>query len=474
MLPRASLIIAACLCASQALAQGGALGADRAVPPTPSPVGAGARPAGMANAFVAVADDASAASWNPAGLVQLERPEISLVSEYGIYKDRFRSSVQPELDGDHTFDDLSLNFASAVYPIPRPILGRNVVLSLSYQRRYDFTRQFDGRVITAQGAPGGIVLGQDSRLDFEQQGGLASLSPALAFEITKKLSLGVAVNLFRSDWLGPNGWEQTTRVNSVFTAGGSLSLSRGYSRERYENIRGQNVTVGLLWHATSKLSLGLRYDSPLHASSDYTSFDRDLSFLPNAAMPGLVNVAWAREKRDLRLPDTWALGAAYRFNDRLTLALDVTRTDWNDVYVASRRGMRYSLIDGADLNNPLRRNHFDPVYAVRLGAEYAFIPRQRGETLDYLWTMRGGVFLEQEPASGRDPRRRFAPGDGTPDDFYGVTVGVGVLLKQRVNIDLAYQYRFGNNVNGDLNPGVAGFEADEESHRLVLSTVVYF
>jgi hypothetical protein len=82
--------------------------------------------------------------------------------------------------------------------------------------------------------------------------------------------------------------------------------------------------------------------------------------------------------------------------------------------------------------------------------------------------------MEQEPASGRDSRSPFAPGDGRPDDFYGMTLGVGLLMKQRINVDLAYQYRFGNDINGDLNPGVAGFNADEDSHRLVLSTVIYF
>ena len=41
--------------------------------------GSGARAAGMANAFVAVSDDGTAASWNPAGLAQLRKPEFSLV-----------------------------------------------------------------------------------------------------------------------------------------------------------------------------------------------------------------------------------------------------------------------------------------------------------------------------------------------------------------------------------------------------------
>ena len=39
--------------------------------------GAGARSMGMGKAFVAVADDASATYWNPAGITQVERPEMT-------------------------------------------------------------------------------------------------------------------------------------------------------------------------------------------------------------------------------------------------------------------------------------------------------------------------------------------------------------------------------------------------------------
>lgn len=41
--------------------------------------GAGARALGMGGAFYAIADDASAASWNPAGLAQLRRKEITMM-----------------------------------------------------------------------------------------------------------------------------------------------------------------------------------------------------------------------------------------------------------------------------------------------------------------------------------------------------------------------------------------------------------
>ena len=42
--------------------------------------GSGARAAGMANAFIAISDDGTAASWNPSGLAQLRKPELSVVA----------------------------------------------------------------------------------------------------------------------------------------------------------------------------------------------------------------------------------------------------------------------------------------------------------------------------------------------------------------------------------------------------------
>ena len=49
------------------------------IPSSPNPVGSGARALGMGGAFIAVADDATAASWNPGGLIQLGFPEFSYV-----------------------------------------------------------------------------------------------------------------------------------------------------------------------------------------------------------------------------------------------------------------------------------------------------------------------------------------------------------------------------------------------------------
>src|SRR4249920_227564 len=44
-------------------------------------LGVGARALGMGGAFLARADDATAATWNPAGLSYLRRPEVSVVGD---------------------------------------------------------------------------------------------------------------------------------------------------------------------------------------------------------------------------------------------------------------------------------------------------------------------------------------------------------------------------------------------------------
>ena len=40
------------------------------LPPSPNLIGSGSRAMGMGGSFISIADDATAASWNPGGLIQ--------------------------------------------------------------------------------------------------------------------------------------------------------------------------------------------------------------------------------------------------------------------------------------------------------------------------------------------------------------------------------------------------------------------
>ncbi len=106
----------------------------------PLPAGSGARALGQAGAFTAVADDTTAASWNPAGLMQLERTEASVVYRFSTREDQHHSSNRDLLTDRDRYSNSELNYVSAVYPFL--LNDCNAVFSMNYQEAYDFTHTF--------------------------------------------------------------------------------------------------------------------------------------------------------------------------------------------------------------------------------------------------------------------------------------------------------------------------------------------
>ena len=86
----------------------------------------------MGGAFLARADDATAASWNPAGLSYLRVPELSLVG----VSNSFDATRGDDFD---RFDGKAVDFAAFTWPVA---FGEtHGAIQLSYQRALSF----DGR-----------------------------------------------------------------------------------------------------------------------------------------------------------------------------------------------------------------------------------------------------------------------------------------------------------------------------------------
>ena len=103
---------------------------------SPNPVGSGARAMGMGGAFIATADDATAASWNPAGLIQLEKPELSKVGAYLNRREEFSSDSHPEINNTGKVDDVNINYLSAAYPFhyfPYMLIVKVTILQYRFQ-----------------------------------------------------------------------------------------------------------------------------------------------------------------------------------------------------------------------------------------------------------------------------------------------------------------------------------------------------
>ncbi len=87
-------------------------------------MGSGARALGMGGAFIGLADDATSIGWNPAGLGQLIKPEVSFSSGF---KFEDWSSDYSNYSNSH----FSIDFGSFVFPIG--ISNANFVMAVAYR-----------------------------------------------------------------------------------------------------------------------------------------------------------------------------------------------------------------------------------------------------------------------------------------------------------------------------------------------------
>ena len=288
---------------------------------SPAPVGSGARALGKAQAFIAVADDATAASYNPAGLVQLQQPEVSVVGAYFIRLER-QDVTQPGIGVDNqTLDGAHLNYLSAVYPFR--LLGRNVAVSLNYQRLFDL------KGATDVASPFATIDGLQ-RVQSRQEGGLFTMSPAVAVQVTPTFSVGAAFNIW-PDLFG-NGWKQDVTVRGQgFVASGPRTVpfvSTGRITEDF-SFRGFNVTMGLLWNITPVFTVGGVVRTPFTARLTRQHASSLTVALQDGSAPVTTSNAFS-ERLDLHMPLSYGLGLAARLSDNLTLSLDVSRVHWSD------------------------------------------------------------------------------------------------------------------------------------------------
>jgi hypothetical protein len=205
-------------------------------------LGAGARANGMGDAFVAVADDATAIFWNPAGLFQLDQPEASFgfqfVSEK-LEQERRRQALL--FASDDPGSSVGLNFASFVFPTQ--LWQKKFVLAFAVQRAFDFQAEF-----LEIGAEVPFVLDQE-----RSSGGPFSYSGGVAFSPAQGLTLGLTLSLYRG-----RADIAETRVKTV--AEGFVGFLSGSTRLP---VDGTSVGMGALYDLSSRggppLRLGFKF-----------------------------------------------------------------------------------------------------------------------------------------------------------------------------------------------------------------------
>ena len=376
--------------------------------------GSGARAAGMGNAFIAVSDDGTAASWNPAGLAQLREAEFSLVhatSRRNQVWEGYRA-----FDGSSVFTTLAtgspaanIEFASAA--VPFRLNGRPVTVQIGWRRLYELGAQVHGDVRRVPVDPTARAE-STIRLDNVSNGSVKLWSLAGAVGLTSRLSAGWSLDVYRG------GWEDRRTVNEL---PGILGPGDFVSLTQANKVSGHALNLGLLL-AYPEVSVGFVYHGALQA--DYS---RGLSVRSTLVDPFDVSA-----DMDLQFPRSIGVGVAWRPRPLLRLAVDVTHNEWTQFLISESAdsGIVLSFFDELPPELSATRD----TVSLNVGLEKLF------PTRGLFVPLRLGAAYE--PQGGRDPLLR------DDLDYYILAAGTGVNTNS-LKFDVALEYLTGSVRNSE-------------------------
>ena len=412
--------------------------------------GSGARAMGTGGAFIAVADDATAVSFNPAGLAQLLRPELSLVgqgnsSNVALTGFTGLDASQPTTFSDtHTKDNHSgPTFAS--FAVPWKVDGYNYVFLASYQRLFDFNYA-SSSLYQATASAGATT--QTIAQGVRQTGGIDLYSLALGAEISSRILLGVAVNY----WLGRPEFQyasarQTSGVGVPFDS--QLSQS--------SEFRGINANLGLMWRS-QWLNFGMVYRTPFTAKYTFTN---RYAYLDSSTFVPAVQAGPATSA-NLNWPETLGWGFAVHPNPRLMFSADWSHTPWSHTSY-SAPGSSLDGMNWFDFQNPTVTRDVTDVHA---GTEWV---AWLGDT--FVIPLRLGAFREPQPIVDTIT--------GTQRVLEGWTLGCGIKW-QNLALDLAYSdshdRRYVSRYNTDAPVGgvaATGVGYESLGERSLYASLIY-
>jgi len=363
----------------------------------------GARANAMGRAFIGLADDATAAQSNPAGLVILTKPEVSFeykYTDYTVERAASYDSIETGRTTDFGESVSSPAFVSVVVPVGNARLAFYRQEYLNYKE--DF--QLGVRYIPSTG-----TTFNKSTADVDFRG--VNWGGAVAYQFSSKFMIGFSGKL--------------SQLKVDMLSKRYVNLTDVQSQTAIDDTDSKfSFTAGMLINPSRTFSLGAIYER--NGGFEYTE---DYVFYQSGG--GTTTRTYPVE---IKVPDRFGVGAAVRPTDALTILADV-------VYV------QYSQIsDNMTIvtfhNRGIRSSDFsiDNATEFHAGGEYVFFAGKTGIAL------RGGVFSnpnhsltyvgETASIAGREADALFNFGDD--DTEIGYTVGGGLVLSERFQVDGAY------------------------------------
>ena len=414
----------------------------------PNPVGSGARALGMGNAFIAIADDATAASWNPAGLTQLVRPELS----FAVESVSFAEESHLDTSSTDKFNVTDFNYASFVYPfhVQSQIDMRNMVISLSYLNLFRFDKDLN-LVFNQPDSTFGGTASLIGNYELENDGALSVVATSIGVVLSAHLFVGFSFHVWNDDITGNSAFSKREFISSELDFGGGFifPVNPLLDRNIYEVDEGYSFVLGMQYEPTREWSIGAVFKPSYDLKLDHKRVVVDFeSGIPTTILDQKLNA-------ELEFPWIVGIGIVWKPDEQLKISTDVTWTEWSNYEFRQQGVASNPLLAGSSERS-------ENTYTVRIGGEFSF------DLGKFRIPARAGI--------GYDP----APTVDRPDDYYTISFGSGLrfpIKAPKIQFDLAYELRWGNNVN---EGALAGFDSvrpgkqDLQRHRILTSLIYYF
>jgi long-chain fatty acid transport protein len=388
----------------------------------------GARSLALGGAFAAVADDATAAEANPAGMTILNRPEVSIHGRRAEYTTPifdvdaldgaiFGAAGPGPISG---YDDSNTrpSFASVVYP-----LGRFVV-SAYYHNAGKL--QADSTIVSVNSVFIDTFVAANV-IDVEQE----SYGLSGAFRVNDMLSVGASIKRTKLDinYTTLSGILDFSDVEFQFANPNAAALQIDEVDAIRSVVTGDDSTItwnaGLLLNPNGKVSAGLVYKEggkfDVRSAVDYINVF-NCNGLAGCNIPTANQVInLSNLGRRIELPDILSLGIAVRPSDTVLLSLQFDRVDYGQLPPPVRNSLLFNVLArtddvGAEIN-------------VHAGAEKTFLFDQPIAGMSLL-SVRAGVFSDRD----RDGYPQLA----TNERHY--TFGIGTVFGEDFQIDVASEW----------------------------------
>jgi long-chain fatty acid transport protein len=369
----------------------------------------GSRASSMGTAFIGLADDFSAVFFNPAGLTQMKKANLTI----------FGTSLIPTGTYQYELAGIDTQTESKMYPSGalayfNPVSDK-LVLGLAVYAPSGTGGAWNGEDLAV--LTGGTVFEWESKIF------AVTISPVIAYQITDNFSVGATLNI----------------------SYGMLTTKSPGIGQYSEDLSGISfgATLGVLFAPSDFISIGasLRTASKINFEGD--------AVMEGFAMYGLETTATA--SRDTTWPMVAGIGVAIKPIDKLTIVADAVWTNWaklDTIPVEYDDATWQPTLDGVgvDYDYDLR---WEDTWQLKIGLEY-----QVSECL----ALRAGYYSDPAP-SPLITQNILLPNI----DYNIITVGIG-YKKNKIAIDFGFEYLMGTDryvdpldpANIDAMPGTHG------------------